>query len=340
MKNRQLLIKYLAAISLSLFSSLIPEQAKAQSIERTEVEGCSLELKENEINIFSGSVDLGCNFEYKLRDQTTEYSVAFNIIHANQLSEFGAKESSVYVLDSNSGEVYEQKVQFTTGSGAQSLTVSLKNLYNRNKASVVVEDEMVGNGSCTGSLEVTVYDQNLPNKLYRLGNGVVKAALTYDYGSDYYVLDREPYYVPICTDFKDIDNNGITEIVTQDKRFSAFEKSFTSYPPQIIALNTNGFEDVTLQYPNFLRAEAKYHWDEVIKARQEASNSCPYYFIEMASYAAIKSMLGEYPDAIKHIKERINMDLSFHRRYDCYLPNGINTFIPNLEAFLSENNYI
>jgi hypothetical protein len=80
MKNGHLLIKYLAVISLSLFHSFIPEQAQAQSTETTEVEGCSLELTENEIIIAGGSGDIGCNFEYKLRDQTTEYSIAFNIV--------------------------------------------------------------------------------------------------------------------------------------------------------------------------------------------------------------------------------------------------------------------
>ncbi len=149
-----------------------------------------------------------------------------------------------------------------------------------------------------------------------------------------------------CTELKDVDNNGITEIVTLDTRFYyAFGERPGEYsdPPQIIALSPNGFEDVTLQYPNLLRAEAKHSWDEVITRRQAASNNCPGYFSEMGNYAAIKSMLGEYPDAIQRIKERINMDLSFHRLYDCYnpsVPNGINTFIPDLETVLSENGYI
>jgi hypothetical protein len=330
MKNRQLLIKYLAAISLSLFCPFISEQAEAQSTETTEVEGCSLELTENEIKINNVSADIGCNFEYKLRDQTTEYSLAFNIVSSNQLSEDGAKESSVYVLDSNSGEYYEQKVG--TSNAVQSLTVSLKNLYNRNQSSVVIEDRIVGNGSCgAGDLDITVYDENLPNNLYRLGDGILKG------GSQDGNFSQ-------CTEFQDIDNNGITEIVTLDNRFYyAFGERTDLYPPQIIELTPDGYQDVTLQYPNLLRAEAKHSWDEVIKIRQEVSNSCPNYFREIANYAAIKSMLGEYPDAIQRIKERINMDLSFHRLYDCYkpyVPADITEFIPELEAVLYENDYI
>jgi hypothetical protein len=210
--------------------------------------------------------------------------------------------------------------------------VSLKNLYHKNQASLVIEDRMSGMGSCgAGDLDITVYDQNLPNKLYRLVDGVLKG------GSQDGSFSQ-------CTEFKDVDNNGITEIVTSDNRFYyAFGEPNYEYPPQIIAFSPNSFEDVTLQYPNLLRAEAKRSWDEVITRRQQAGNGCPGYFSELGNYAAIKSMLGEYPDAIKRIKERIDMDLSFHRLYDCYNPSepaDITEFIPELEAFLSEKGYI
>ncbi|MGF1589490.1 MAG: hypothetical protein ACFCU7_09625 [Pleurocapsa sp.] len=332
MKNKHLFIKYLAAITLYLFCPFIPEQAQAQSTETAQVEGCSLELTENEIIIAGGSGNQGCNFKYKLRDKKTEYSIAFNIIPDDQSYRTGAKESSVYVFDSNGGKVYEQKVGFTAGTAIQSLTVSLKNLYEKNQASLVIEDRVSGMGSCgAGDLDITVYDQNLPDKLYRLGEGILKGG-SQDGGFSQ------------CTEFKDIDNNGIIEIVTSDTRFYyAFGERTYLYPPQIIALTPNGFQDVTLNYPDFLRTEAKHSWDEVITRRQEVSNSCPNYFSEIGNYAAIKSMLGEYPDAIRRIEERINMDLAFHRLYNCYqpyIPADINTFIPDLEAVLSENGYI
>lgn len=98
--------------------------------------------------------------------------------------------------------------------------------------------------------------------------------------------------------FKDLDKDGRMEFITYDNRFLyAFDAYAGSFPPSIILSYRDGdFEDVTRQYPEYLRSIA---W-QMYKTMEEngAGNGV------LAGYVAQKILLGEFEEGWKFMLAR------------------------------------
>lgn len=138
-------------------------------------------------------------------------------------------------------------------------------------------------------------------------------------------------------EFKDLNKDGRMEFITYDNNFLyTFDAYAGSFPPSIVLSYRDGnFEDVTRQYPEYLRSIA---W-QMYKSMEEngAGNGV------LAGYVAQKILLGEFEDGWNFMLARY--DRSSDWGLDIYDRNndpvGRHPDFPTaLKAFLIDRGYL
>jgi hypothetical protein len=196
----------------------------------------------------------------------------------------------------------------------------------------------VGNGWNNCHHEITIFDENSPNGYVRQKAKDVAVSQIYA---------DNPYTITTCildNNFIDLNGDGLTEIVALDDRFGyRFSSGAMSIAlERVMKVTPTGLVDVSSQHQGFLRKQAEQWWNHVLElSRSELSrtesNIGEYYLPAMTTYAALKSLLGEYQQAKSLIKRRIQIDnLSLVNSGYGELYN-----IPDvIELFLRDNGYI
>lgn len=139
-------------------------------------------------------------------------------------------------------------------------------------------------------------------------------------------------------EFKDINNDGITEFLTFDQSFLYTFSSYAgSFPPSIILSFRDGqFVEVTRQYPERLRSVA---WQMYLAIRRNDYNPNGM----LAGYVAQKILLGEFEEGWEFMLVHYSRDPDME--YNIYSDDGEvigrhPNFPAALQAFLMDMGYL
>lgn len=203
-------------------------------------------------------------------------------------------------------KVRETTSTFTVGN------VSLQDLDSNGTPEVIVETYSGGAHCCT---EHTVYTWR--------GNTFTSAKLGPSDGNG--------------GAFKDLNGDGRMEFVTYDNSFLyTFDAYAGSFPPSVILSYRNGnFEDVTRQYPQYLRGIA---WQMYQTIEQNGAGNGV-----LAGYVAQKILLGEFEQGWQFMLARYDRNSDWG--FEIYDRNsnviGRHPDFPNaLRAFLIDTGYL
>ncbi|MFP4008087.1 MAG: hypothetical protein ACLFV6_08815 [Spirulinaceae cyanobacterium] len=139
-------------------------------------------------------------------------------------------------------------------------------------------------------------------------------------------------------EFKDLNNDGNSEFITFDQNFFyAFSSYAGSFPPSIILAFRNGsFEEVTQQYPQYIRSWA---WQKYLRIRDNNYDTNGV----LASYVADKILLGEFEEGWNFML--VHYDRDPDMEYNIYNDEGEvigrhPDFPAALRAFLIDTGYL
>lgn len=210
--------------------------------------------------------------------------------------------------------------------------------YNNQEQLTAVEDEafMIGNVSFddldnNGTSEVIV-------QTYSGGAHCCTAYKVYTWQDGEFVMAQLGPADGGGGEFKDLNNDGNSEFITYDQNFFyAFSSYAGSFPPSIILTFRNGnFEEVTQQYPQYIRSQA---WQKYLRLQE--------YDYEMngtlAGYVADKILLGEFEEGWNFMLVHYDRDPSME--YNIYDNEGNvigrhPDFPAALRAFLIDTGYL
>ena len=206
-------------------------------------------------------------------------------------------------------QLQEQRSEFMFGE------IELQDLNNDNIAEVIVETYSGGAHCCTMH---EVYSWN--------GDEFAYLPLGYADGNG--------------GEFQDIDRDGTVEFLTFDGsflyQFSAYASSFP--PSKILVLTDTGFEDVTRQYPETLRATA---W-RMYQAFRSFDEDYEVNGV-LAGYVAQKALLGEFEEGWKfmlaHYDRTSDWGLELRNSQGEVVESYVD-FPTALRAFLTERGYL
>lgn len=138
-------------------------------------------------------------------------------------------------------------------------------------------------------------------------------------------------------EFEDLNNDGNSEFITFDQNFFyAFSSYAGSFPPSIILTFRNGdFEEVTQQYPQYIRSWA---WQKYLRVRDNQYNNGV-----LAGYVADKILLGEFEEGWNFMLAHYDRDPDM--QYNIYNDDGEvigrhPDFPTALRAFLIDTGYL
>lgn len=292
-----------------------------------QIDNCYISLDKSELIIYAGG-DNGCQYRHKFSDSLTEYQLNFDVGN-------NKKNSRLEVI--NNGKKYIVSIPDFIGSST-AIEINFLNFYSSKNPSLLFRYSDYGNGFNSCHIrKMTFFDPNISS-----GYSLVK-------GSNLTIsrLDSEnPNNINTCIEFQDIDNDQVIEIIATDGRFGyEFDSSgaSSSAPQRVLKLTENELIDVTTKYPNFIKKQAIEVWNRVLSINPKSSikKDSSYgdvtasygYFLSMATYLALKSLLGEYQEGMALVNQRIEIDqLNF-------TPEG-RKFPDDVEQFLLDRGYI
>jgi len=209
--------------------------------------------------------------------------------------------------------------------------------YNNQEQLTAVEDNafMIGNVSFddldnNGTSEVIV-------QTYSGGAHCCTAYKVYTWQDGEFVMAQLGPADGRGGEFKDIDSDGNSEFITFDQNFFyAFSSYAGSFPPSIILTFRDGnFEEVTQQYPQYIRSQA---WRKYLRVRDnQYSNGV------LAGYVADKILLGEFEEGWNFMLAHYDRDPDM--QYNIYDDDGEvigrhPDFPSALRAFLIDTGYL
>lgn len=320
--NKSLQIFILNILSLFLFN----DSAFSQKRE-FEVEDCYISLDKSELIISAGG-DNGCQYQHKFSEGSTEYQLNFDI-------GYNKPNSRVEII--NNGKKYTVPIPEFRGI-TQPIEINFLNFYTSRNPSLLFRYSSYGNGFNRCYItNMTLFDPNIPSGYIVAKNKNLGISR----------LDTEtPNDINSCISFQDLDKDKVVEIIATDGRFG-YEFSAcgacSSAPRRVLKFTGNELVDVTIKYPNFIKKQAGEAWDRVVSINPKSSidKSSSYgedtatsgYFLAMATYLALKSLLGEYKEGITLVNKRIEID-------NLYWTTEGQRFVYDVEEFLIERGYI
>lgn len=320
--NLSLQIFILNILGLFLFTDLALSQKR-----EFEVEDCYITVDKSELIIYAGG-DNGCQYQHKFSDSSTEYQLNFDVGNNKE-------NSRLEVI--NNGKKYIVPIPEFIGSST-AIEVNFLNFYSSKNPSLLFRYSGYGNGFNSCHIrKMTFFDPNISS-----GYSSVK-------GQNLGIskLDSEnPNDINTCIEFQDIDNDQVIEIIATDGRFGyEFNSSgaSSSAPQKVLKFTTNDLVDVTTKYPDFIKKQAGEVWNRVLSINPKSSieKDSSYgdvtasygYFLSMATYLALKSLLGEYKEGMALVNKRIEIDKLNST------PEG-QKFPYDVEEFLIDRGYI
>lgn len=310
---------------LSLF--VFTDSALSQKRE-FEVQDCSISVDKSELTISAGSGDNGCQYQHKFSEGSTEYQLNFDV-------GYNKPNSRVEII--NNGKKNIISIPDFRGI-TQPIEINFLNFYSSRNPSLLFRYSSYGNGfkNCYIT-NMTLFDPNIAS-----GYIVAKSK---NLGISR--LDPEtPNDINSCINFQDLDKDKVVEIIATDGRFG-YEFSAcgacSSAPEKVLKFTGNELVDVTNKYPNFIKKQAGEIWNRVVSINPKSSidKGSSYgedtarsgYFLAMATYVALKSLLGEYKEGMALVNKRIEID-------DLYWTTEGQRFVYDVEEFLIERGYI
>ncbi len=132
----------------------------------------------------------------------------------------------------------------------------------------------------------------------------------------------------------DIDDDGTRELVSSDARFAYQYASFAGswFPLRIWSYDGNGLRDVTSDYPQRIRADARKAWHGYRKALHGANTGEPRGAI--AAWAADRFLLGARKRTLSTLRR-----LARHRLLPGTFPSSQARFVARLDRDLRRLGY-
>lgn len=292
-----------------------------------EIQDCSITVDKSELIIFAGGEN-GCIYQHKFSDSSTEYQLNFDVDNNKQ-------NSRVEII--NNDKKYTVPIPDFIGVST-AIEVNFLNFYSSKNPSLLFRYSIYGNGFNPCYIRnIILFDPNISSGYIEVKGKNLGISR----------LDSEnPNDINTCINFQDIDNDKVIEIIANDGRFGyQFDSSgaSSSAPEKVLKFTGNELVDATIKYPNFIKKQAGEVWNRVLSINPKSSiekgssygqdTASSGYFLAMATYLALKSLLGEYKEGMALVNKRIEIDeLNFTTEGQ--------RFPYDVEEFLIERGYI
>ncbi|MGI0479718.1 hypothetical protein ACN4EE_02895 [Geminocystis sp. CENA526] len=293
----------LKIVILNIFGLFLFTDSALSQKREFEVQDCYISVDKSELIISAGGGENGCQYQHKFSNGLTEYQLNFDI-------GYNKPNSKVEII--NNGKKNIISIPEFIGVGT-AIEINLLNFYSSKNPSLLFRYSFYGNGFNNCNItNMTLFDPNIPS-------GYIVAKTT-NLGVSR-LEPENPNYIHSCIDFQDIDNDKVLEIIATDGRFGyqfGACGACSSAPLKVLKFSGNELVDATIKYPNFIQKQAGEAWDRVLSINPKSSieNGSSYgrdtassgYFLAMATYLALKSLLGEYKEGMALVNKRMEID--------------------------------